>query len=255
MTLAAGLVTACSDDDGGDDGPGAAGTSAGTGGLAGTGGVAGNGGAAGRGGGGAGGGGGTGGTPVPPTPALPANAPTLTCPTQVDGALEVTDGSQTGRHSRVVPVSACGTPKGYPGNAADPTNPHLFDVYRFSNPGSAPACFEFTLTYGAVAVVGDAGADAGLDAGVVVELDASADAGDAAAQVPAAPEPPKYLTAYGTFYPTDISLEFLGDVGDTLTPPQTLGLTVAAGETVDVVVYAVDNAPAGGSYTLSCSTQ
>ena len=254
MTMAAGWMTACSDDDGGDDAQGAAGARAGTGGAAGTAGAAGTGGAAGRGGGGAGGGGGTGGPPpVPPTPALPANAPTVTCPTQINGVLETSDGSQTGRHSRVAPVSACGAAKAYPGNAADATNPHLFDVYRFANPSSAAVCFELTLSYGAVAVV-DAGADAGLDAGAVTVLDASADAGDAAVEVPVGPQPAKYLTAYGTFYPTDLSLEFLGDVGDTLTSPQSLGVTVAAGETVDVVVYAVDNAPVGGAYTLSCST-
>ena len=35
-----------------------------------------------------------------------------------------------------------------------------------------------------------------------------------------------------------------------------VGVTVPAGETVDVVVYAVDNAPLGvGPYTLSCSAQ
>jgi hypothetical protein len=258
MTMAAGLAVACSDDDGGDGGPGAAGAGAGTGGSAGTAGVAGTGGAAGRGGGGAGGAAGAGGAPVPPTPALPANAPTLTCPTQIDGVLESSDGSQTGRHSRVAPVSACGMAKPYPGNAADPTGPHLFDVYRFSNPSAAPVCFEFTLTYGAVSVV-DAGTDAGLDGGVVAELDAGTDAGtsDAAVQVPVTvgPEEVKYLTAYGTFYPTNLQLEFLGDVGDTLTPPHTLGITVGAGETVDVVVYGVQNAPAGGSYTLSCAAQ
>lgn len=254
MTMAAGLVTACSDDDGGDGGPGAAGASAGTSGGAGTGGVAGTGGTAGTGGVGGGGAGGTGGAPVPPTPALPANAPTVTCPTQINGVLEASDGSQTGRHSRVVPVSACGMAKPYPGNAADPSNPHLFDVYRFANPSSAPVCFELTLSYGAALERADAGTDGGLDAATVLDPDASADAGDTAAEAPAAPEPAKYLTAYGTFYPTDLSLEFLGDVGDTLSPPQSLGITVGAGETVDIVVYAIENAPVGGAYTLSCST-
>jgi hypothetical protein len=64
------------------------------------------------------------------------------------------------------------------------------------------------------------------------------------------------LTAYGTFYPSDLGLEFLGDVGDTLVSPQSMGITVPAGETIDVVVYAVGNAPAGaGAYTLTCSVQ
>jgi hypothetical protein len=59
----------------------------------------------------------------------------------------------------------------------------------------------------------------------------------------------------GTFFPTSIELEYRGDVGDVLTSPQAMGITVPAGDTIDVVVYAIDVAPAGvGSYTLSCST-
>lgn len=228
-------------------------------GAAGGGGAAGSGGAAGRA--GSSGSGGTLSTPVPPpTPALPADAPRVTCPTQIDGSLDTSDASQTGRHSRIAPVAACGAAKGFPGNAADPSNPHLFDVYRFSNPSAAPVCFNFTLAYGALSA-SDAGADAGdasspgdeasgLDAG-------AADAGDAAAETPVVnPGPARYLTAYGTFFPTNLALEFLGDVGDVLTSPQSMGITVPAGETIDVVVYAIDIAPAGvGSYTLSCSTQ
>lgn len=78
------------------------------------------------------------------------------------------------------------------------------------------------------------------------------DAGD----TPAVTAPAKYLTAYGTFYPSNLSLEYLGDVGDALTSPQAMGITVPAGETIDVVVYAVVIGPAGaGPYALSCSTQ
>jgi hypothetical protein len=150
-----------------------------------------------------------------------------------------------------------------PGNAADPSNPHLYDVYRFANPGGSAACFTFTLTAGSSAVIRtvdaglDAGADAasldaGLDAGPAISLDAGLDAGGA----PAAAGPSRYLAAYSTFYPTDITQAYLGDVGDKLDSPQTMGITVPAGGTIDVVVYAVDVAPAGtGAYTLSCSTQ
>jgi len=54
----------------------------------------------------------------------------------------------------------------------------------------------------------------------------------------------------------DLSVGYLGDVGDVLTSPQTMGVTVPAGGTIDVVVYAIDVGPAGvGSYALSCSTQ
>lgn len=263
MTMVAvGAVAACSDDDGGDGVPAAGGGGrAGAAGAGGIGGAAGAGGAAGRGGssGAASGSGGTMSIPVPPpTPALPADAPTVACPTAIDGSLDGADRSQTGRHSRIAPVAACGAAKGSPGTAADPSNPHLYDVYRFSNPSNAAVCFNFTLTYGGVGVV-DAGADAGADAsipdGVPSGLDAGADAGDAGDAPAVTPEPAKYMTAYGTFFPTSIELEYRGDVGDVLTSPQAMGITVPAGDTIDVVVYAVDVAPAGvGSYTLSCST-
>lgn len=183
-------------------------------------------------------------------PALPDNAPTVACPTVISGALESSDPTQRGRHSRVVPTSACGTTKAFPGNAADPTNPHYFDVYRFSNPGAAAACFSFTLTDGASP---GADVDAGVDAGAP---DSGVDAGSDAGAVAAGPGPAKYLTAHGTFYPTDLGRSHLGDVGANLVSPQTMGITVPAGETIDVVVYAVDIVPAGvGSYTLSCSVQ
>jgi len=254
--VGAGMVAACSDDDSG--GGGSAGT-AGAGGMGGSAGTAGGAGMAGSGGstGGAGGSAGST-TTVPPTPALPPGSPTVACGTQIDGSLESTDGSQTGRHSRVPPVSACGAAKGFPGTGADPSGPHLFDVYRFSNPTATPTCFTFTLTYGGVGVVGDAGTDAGdaggLDASVPVGPAADAgDAGDASAPPPPG-TPARYLTAYSTFYPTDLSQAYLGDVGDTLTAPQTMGITVPANGTIDVVVYAIDAAPGGvGAYTLSCS--
>jgi hypothetical protein len=208
-----------------------------SGGNAGMGGTAGAGGSAGNGGGGASG--------STSTPALPAGAATVSCNTTFNGSLDATDPSQRGRHSRIVPISACGVTKRYPGNSADPSNPHLFDVYRFANPTAAAVCFSFTLSYGAAA---DAGAGNALDVS----------AGDTAGGDAAAPAagPARYLTAYTTFYPTDISMTYLGDVGDKLVSPQTLGITVPANETIDVVVYAVDVLPGGvGPYTLSCATQ
>jgi hypothetical protein len=189
---------------------------------------------------------------VLPDPALPPNAPTLACPQVINGAIEASDDTQTGRYSRDGASSVCGVAKTYPDTAADPTGGHLYDVYRFANPSAAPACFTFTLTYGgAPPVVVDAGLDGGADA-AVESPDAAADGGGVVV-VPT--ELQKFLAAFNTFYPTDLSLEYLGDVGGTLTPPQTMGITVPAGETIDVVVYAVANAPAGvDSYTLSCST-
>jgi hypothetical protein len=187
--------------------------------------------------------------PVTPEPALAANAPTVSCPSEISAALEASDRTQAGRHSRIAPVAACGTAKGNPGTAADPANPHFYDVYRFANPTNAAVCFNFVLSYGGAL----AGVDAGSDASATGVPDAAADAG----APPVAAGPARYMTAYATFYPTDLTFgPYLGDVGDQLFPPQSLGVTVPAGGTIDVVVYAIDNAPAGaGAYTLSCTTQ
>ena len=219
-------------------------------------------------------------TVPPPNPALPPDASALTCPTAITGSLDTTDGTQVGRHSRIGNASTCATPKAFPGNAADPSNPHLYDVYRFGNPTSAAVCFTFTLTDGTIAVVdsgsdaaigdaesdaGDAAADAPVDAAIDATLADASDgatdtdgATDAGADADAATGPtatPKYMTAYTTFYPTSLSTGYAGDVGSQLVSPQTMAITVPAGSTIDVVVYAIAVAPAGvGSYALSCTT-
>jgi hypothetical protein len=173
-----------------------------------TGGNTGTGGAAGAG--GAGGAAGSGAT---------VDAGLATCPSTINGVLETTDATQMGRESRISPAGLCGAPKAYPTNGADTGNPHLFDVYRFSNPTGAAACFTFTLTYDGTS---------GLQ---------------------------RYLTAYTTYDPTNIGNGYLGDVGAVLTSPQTMGITVPAGTSIDVVVFAIDVAPAGvGPYTLTCDT-
>ena len=63
-----------------------------------------------------------------------------------------------------------------------------------------------------------------------------------------------YAAAYSSFDPADIGSGYLGDVGGTLTSPQTMGINVAAGVSIYVVVSAVAiGTAAAGSYTLSCS--
>jgi hypothetical protein len=95
-----------------------------------------------------------------------------TCPSTISGVLDTTDPIQTGRESRIAPATACGAPKPFPGNAADPSQPHLYDAYHFVNPTGASVCFNFTLTYD-----GPADGSAGLQ---------------------------RYLTAYSTYDPTNI---------------------------------------------------
>jgi hypothetical protein len=142
-----------------------------------------------------------------------------TCPATLSGSLDWSDSTQIGRLSRANSASACGTVKDFPGNGADRTYSHLYDVYHFINVASTPVCFTFTLTY----------------SGYYQELSGA---------------------AYSAFDPTDITTGYLGDVGDTLTPPQTMGITVGPAETIDVVVYAVAmGTDPAGAYTLSCSAQ
>ena len=147
---------------------------------------------------------------------IPPPRQVMTCPTTINGSLDPTDLTQIGRHSRYAPASTCGSTKTFPGNGADTTYAHLYDIYHFANPSSLPVCFNFTLTY---------------------------------------PGDPLYAAVYSSFDPIDITTDYLGDVGGALTSPQTMGITVGASATIDVVVYAIAmGTAAAGPYTLSCST-
>jgi hypothetical protein len=140
-----------------------------------------------------------------------------TCPTTINGSLDPSDATQIGRHSRFAPASACGTKKDFPGNGADTTYSHLYDAYHFINVTGAPVCFTFTLTY------------------------------------PGSQQ--LYAAAYSAFDPMNIATGYLGDVGGVLISPQTMGITVGPGATIDVVVYAIAmGTAAAGSYTLSYSS-
>jgi hypothetical protein len=139
-----------------------------------------------------------------------------TCPTTLTGSIDLSDATQLGRLSRIAPVSACGTMKILPGSA-ETTYLHFYDAYHFINPTGAPICFDFTLTY------------------------------------PGSQQ--LYGAVYSVYDPTNIATGYLGDVGGVLTSPQTMGITVDAGESIDVVVYAISASTAAGSYTLSCGTE
>jgi hypothetical protein len=202
-------------------------------------------------------------TEAGPAPALLPDAATITCPTTIDDSLTSSGGTQTGRVSRIPPTSACAMTKTFPMTGADPMNPHLYNAYRFANATAASSCYTFLLTSGWTPSVGDASTpgDAGRDGST--QNDASADASaqndastDASAQMDGSAGPPLYMMAYSTFYPKNLALGYLGDVGAQLTSPYTMSITVPAGGTVDVVVSAIEIAPAGvGPYTLTCSKQ
>lgn len=192
-----------------------------------------------------------------PPPALLPDAASFTCPTTIDDALSSSSGQQTGRLSRAGLATTCAITQPFPGTGADPTNPHLYQAYRFANTTAAASCFTFTLTYGATPP--DADAQPENDASVAPDGSIQNDAGvslEASAPNDAAPAPPRIMSAYSTFYPDNLATGYLGFTGSALTSPLMMSITVPAGETIDVVVQAVDEAPAGtGPFTLSCAAQ
>jgi len=91
-------------------------------------------------------------------------------------------------------------------------------VYHVANPSSSAVCMTFTLTH------------------------------------PGAQQ--LYASAYTSFNPNAITVGYLGDVGAVLVSPQTMGITVAARSTIDIVVYSTAiGAVSAGAYTLGCSSQ
>jgi hypothetical protein len=227
-TGSAGMAgTAGATGSGGRGGAGASGTAGnGAGGSAGNGGRGGAGGSAGTGGtaGSAGTGGLTGGGGIRDGGSGP-----YTCPAVIYGSLDPTDPVQYGRENRTFAPGACGANKTFPGDDADPMdaggvagNPHYYDVYHFTNPGSQPACFTFTLNYDGM--------------NMFVQ---------------------RYITVYSTYDPTNIRSNYLSDVGNVLNPPQQMAITVAAASSIDLVVFSVNVAGSSGAvgvYTLSCTT-
>jgi hypothetical protein len=211
---------------------------------------------------------------APPTPALLPDAGTFTCPTTIVDSISSTDGTQIGRNNRDPPTTACNTTEPYPGNAADPDMAHFYLAYRFFNPDSSASCVTFTLNYGpTVQDDVDAGDASTQDASTQndggnrdasTQNDAGASASSASSSSGVVDDgPSRYVSAYSTFYPTNIPLGFLGyacvgySQGPT-NPPMAMSVTIPAGGTVDVVVTAVDPAPNGpGPYpfSLSCTAQ
>ncbi|HEY7376205.1 MAG TPA: hypothetical protein VIF57_28850 [Polyangia bacterium] len=210
---------------GGRGGTGGSGGAAGSAGTGGTGGSAGTGGNAGTGGtaGSAGTGGSAGGGGIRDGGSGP-----YTCPAVIYGSLDTTDPVQYGRENRTFTPGACGANKNFPGDDADPMdaggvigNPHYYDVYHFTNPGSTAVCFTFTLDYD------------GMNTFIQ-----------------------RYITVYTTYDPTNIRTNYLSDVGNVLNPPQQMAITVAGGSSIDIVIFSVNVAGSSGGvgiYTLSCN--
>lgn len=137
----------------------------------------------------------------------------------VGGSLDAADPLlQSGRLARDSPAepSQCASPKAFPG-LADAATSFAYDVHHFTNPGATSSCATFTLVWsGANAMFMVAYADAGYD-------------------------------------PTDPSAGYLGDPNGSAAP-LSMGISIPPGESIDVVVHAIDpGSSAGGAYTLIAS--
>ena len=143
-------------------------------------------------------------------------APTNACPLTINDAIAATDPAQTGRITRNGVASACGAAKVYPGTFAT-TGAFNYDVYPFTNRTGAPACVTFTLT------------QPGTTFGI-------------------------HLVGYSTFDPANLAANYLGDSGASSVnnAAVSMGLTVAAGATVQVVVHTA-TIGSFGAYTLTAA--
>lgn len=219
-------------------------------------------------------------------PALLPDAGTYSCPTIIYDALTASDPTEVGRFSRGTTPSVCTITQANPTTTADQTGLHNYVVYRFANTSSAAACYTFTLLSGTLEPVQGASmpdaSDAAAQDGASVPGDASTQedgslqddasgSNDASTQTDAEVLDvdggafAMLMFAFATFYPTNLNgpgflgytaqTGYLEDAGPTI--PYTMGITVPANSTIDVVVVDVDVQGAGGygTFTLSCTTQ
>jgi MYXO-CTERM domain-containing protein len=156
-----------------------------------------------------------------------AQACTPGTPVAIPGSLDATDSTLQARLPRNVAGgdAICPTPitRNVTAASFNDTAPHLYDVYHFVNPGTA-GCFTFSLNWTIT-------------------------------------NPALFAAAYTAFDPTNIKANYIADInrapGNALTPAQvnppfSMGITIAAGASIDVVVSAVSTGSgASGAYTLS----
>ncbi len=138
-------------------------------------------------------------------------------PVIIMGSLGPGDLQQTPRVGRLLPGSACGTPKAYPGPLG--AGLHFYDIYSFVN-GGAPAC---------------------------VRVDMSTDC-------PATTNPIFTVAYLGSFDPNNIGTNYLGDSGDSPNPSNSFSVDVPANATLLINVQDIlDTAPGCPGYRLTVS--
>jgi len=137
------------------------------------------------------------------------------------GRINITDPTQTNRINRDGVVSACGTPKTFPGITG--SGNYHYKTYSFQNTSASAACVTITIN--------------------------NADT-NASNQT--------HLVAYnGSFNPANLSQNYMGDIGSSssLSNPKSMGITVAANSTVILITSEVTlNTVFTADYTINISS-
>jgi hypothetical protein len=140
-----------------------------------------------------------------------------------EGAITADDPDQTGRVSRSDPASTCAAPTPVSQLGSDL---HNYDAYTFTNHSSSAQCITVELDPKAC-VTGGAGAD------------------------------PLQSVAYSSFDPTNVTSNYLADIGmfpDTLNTPKSYSFTVPAGGSFVVVVHTTSTNATCAGYKLTVSS-
>jgi len=146
------------------------------------------------------------------------NPGSLCSPTTINGSLSAGDLQQTARISRDGTPSACGPPKSCPGTLG--SGPRLYDIYSFTNSAGVSACLTITLT-----------ASCNPSANPITSV--------------------AYL---GSFNPTNLCQNYLGDLGNSPPDQTSYSVSVPAGGTLLVNVHEINPGLLGcSSYTLTVS--
>ncbi len=146
--------------------------------------------------------------------------PTCGCATMtVSGSLAAGDTTQTGRMGRDAVANSCGIAKTCPGAIAGDTAQHAYDLYTFTN-GPTAACVTITTT---------------TSCGVV--------------------NPNQIITAayLGSFSPTNLCTNYLGDPGGSPSPTNSFQVNVPANGILVVNVHEITAGGGCSDYSVSVS--
>ena len=143
--------------------------------------------------------------------------PTCACPTQtVSGALAAGDPTQTGRMGRDAVANSCTFPKTCPGAIAGDTAQHRYDLYNFTN-GPTAVCATITTTTNCTV----------------------------------APNQIITVAYLGSFSPTNLCTNYIGDPGGSPTPTNSFKVNVPANGVLVVNVHEITASGGCSGYTVN----